>query len=102
VSAISYGDTVGFTSGKFHVESYNIELAMTNPDYELTRRISEISGGLVFTPDNFSGFADSIRLEEYVTEKHSSLRPLNSVYILIILIVGFGIEWSIRKKLRLP
>jgi len=101
-AALSYGDTLGQFDGKFSIEPYSLELASSAPDYNLTRRISEATGGKAYTIDNFSEFSNDLNLTPFEREKHTRIKPFGMPLFLIILVSGLCIEWGVRKRLRLP
>ena len=100
--ALSYGDTLGRTSGEFTIEEYSLEMTSSSPDYNLTGRIAEVTGGKAYTRENFSGFAENLVLEPHVETRLSLIRPFGTTSILIIILAGLCIEWGLRKRFRLP
>ena len=100
--AQSYGDTVGTTDGEFVIEKFSLELASSAPDYNLTSRISEATGGRAYTVDNFSEFINDLKLTPFEREKHSVIKPFGMPIFLIIVLCGLCLEWGMRKRLRLP
>ncbi|MEE9554800.1 MAG: hypothetical protein V3W18_10925 [candidate division Zixibacteria bacterium] len=100
--AMSYGDTLGTTDGKFTVEQFSLELTSAAPDYNLTRRISEATGGKAYTADNFGEFLNDLKLTPFEREKHTRIKPFGMPLFLIIVLCGLCVEWGIRKRLRLP
>jgi len=101
-TALAYGDTLGTTTGKFTIEKFSLELTSGAPDYSLTRRISEATGGKAYTADNFGQFDSDLKLTPFEREKHTRIKPFGMPIFLIIVLCGLCIEWGVRKKLRLP
>ncbi len=101
-TATAYGDTLGQASGRITVEQYSLEMISSSPDYNLTRRISEATGGKAYTAADFSQFADDLKLAPFEREKHTRIKPFGMPLFLIIVLCGLCIEWGIRKRLRLP
>lgn len=100
--AAAFGDTLGKTDGNFAVESFSLEMASTAPDYNLTRRLSEGTGGKAYTAENIDRFSQDLRLEPYAQESLASIRPFGMPAILVVLVVGLCLEWALRKRFRLP
>jgi hypothetical protein len=100
--AASHGDTLGRYSGEFTVESFSLEMASSAPDYKLTGRIAEISGGKAYNSDNFSGFADDLVLEPKVEAELSQFRIFRMPLLLAIILIALCAEWALRKRFRLP
>ncbi len=100
--AQSYGDTLGKTEGEFTVEQFSLELTSSAPDYNLTRRISEATGGKAYTADTFGEFVNDLKLTPFEREKHTRVKPFGMTIFLIIVLCGLCVEWGIRKRLRLP
>jgi len=100
--ALAYGDTLGKADGAFTVESFSIEMASTAPDYNLTRRLSESTGGKAYTAESIGQFSQDLKLEPYTRENQASIRPFGMPALLVILVAGLCLEWALRKRFRLP
>jgi hypothetical protein len=100
--ATGYGDTLGKASGEFTIENFSLEMASSAPDYNLTRRISEATGGVAYTANDFQKFPEQLKLIPYVKENQASIRPFGLPLLLGILLAGFCLEWALRKRFRLP
>jgi hypothetical protein len=100
--ATAYGDTLGTTDGEFSIESFSLEMASSAPDYNLTRRISDGTGGKAYTFENIGNFAADLKLEPFEQENQASIRPFGMPLLLAILILGLCLEWGLRKRFRLP
>ncbi len=100
--ATSYGDTVGKTSGEFTIENFSLEMASSAPDYNLTRRISDATGAIAYSADDFQKFPEQLKLIPYVKENQASIRPFGLPLLLGLLLAGLCLEWALRKRYRLP
>jgi hypothetical protein len=100
--ASAYGDTLGKTDGEFTIESFSLEMASSSPDYNLTRRISEATGGKAYDETNFADFPAKLKLASYIKEDQATFKPFGKPWLLGILILGLCIEWGLRKRYRLP
>lgn len=101
-TASAYGDTLGRTGGSFTIENFSLEMASSSPDYDLTRRIAEATGGKAYTADDFNLFPEQLKLEPYTKEKQAVIRPFGTPALVIILLAGLCLEWGLRKRFRLP
>jgi hypothetical protein len=77
-------------------------MASSAPDYNLTRRISEATGGHAYTEANFKQFREQLKLAPYTKENQATIRPFGMPLLLAILIAGLCLEWGLRKRYRLP
>jgi hypothetical protein len=100
--ALSYGDTLGTVTGDFKIEKSSLEMLSRAPDYGLTRRISEATGGVAYTTDDFGNFANDLHLTTYVRESHARIQPFGTTFFLLIVLAGLAIEWGLRKRFKLP
>jgi hypothetical protein len=101
-SAAAYDDTLGKAAGKFTIEDFSLEMASNAPDYNLTRRLADGTNGRPFTAQDFGQFTQGLRLEAYSRENQATIRPFGVPWLLGIIIVGLCLEWSLRKRFRLP
>lgn len=101
-SAAAYGDTLGKTAGSFAIESFSLEMASTAPDYNLTRRLADGTGGKAYTAEDIGQFPQELQLEPYAQESQASIKPFGMPVILAILVIGLCLEWALRKRFRLP
>lgn len=100
--ATSHGDSLGHYSGEFMVESFSLEMASSAPDYGLTRRISEVTGGRAYNAGDFSGFSNDLDLKPRVEPELSQFRIFRMPFLLAIVLIALCAEWAFRKRLRLP
>lgn len=100
--ALSYGDTLETVSGEFKIEKSSLEMSSRAPDYDLTRRISEATGGVAYREDDFQNFANDLHLTTYVRESHARIEPFGMTVFLLIVLAGLAIEWGLRKRFKLP
>jgi hypothetical protein len=101
-TAAAYGDTLGRAEGAFTIEAFSLEMASSTPDYNLTRRLAEGTGGRAYIIETISSFPKDLRLEPYSRENQATIRPFGMPIFLVILIVGLCAEWALRKRFRLP
>ena len=100
--ATAFGDTLGNASGNFTIESFSLEMASSSPDYNLTRRISNATGGTAYTFRDIDQFPAQLQLTPYAMENQASFKPFGMPVLLIILLAGLCLEWGLRKRFRLP
>ncbi|UCC80959.1 MAG: hypothetical protein JSW64_06265 [Candidatus Zixiibacteriota bacterium] len=102
VVASSYDDTLGVFSGEFTVESFSLEMASSAPDYKLTQRIAEVTGGAAYNVDSIKDFSENIKLYPYIETELSQVKPFGMPAILAIILILLCVEWGLRKRFRLP
>ncbi len=100
--ASSYDDTLGLFSGEFTVESFSLEMASSAPDYGLTRRIAEVTGGIAYNVDSFKDFSENLKLYPYVEIELSQIKLFGMPAILAVILILLCVEWGLRKRFRLP
>ncbi len=95
--AIAGKDTLK-TEGAFTVEAYNPEF--NNPEMRagLLRKISQLSGGKFYSPDEFSDFIRENSMNPNITLEKKEIKPFPSMTMLIIILFMLFLEWIIRKR----
>ncbi|MGC8595358.1 MAG: hypothetical protein ACP5MI_07105 [Candidatus Kryptoniota bacterium] len=104
-TAMANGAIVGVDSGRFAVESENIEFTQTKMNVDLLKGLSAETGGKFLTPGEF--FARGIDLKsEWLlpVEKSNSenFELISNLPLLIVIILTLSSEWVIRKTSGLP
>jgi hypothetical protein len=68
----------------------------------LLRSMAEITGGKFYTPNTVSGFIEDLkkhpRFNQTSIVRESELALWNNVWLLMIAISAFAIEWFLRKR----
>ncbi|MBN1893190.1 VWA domain-containing protein [bacterium] len=93
------GRLIGRDTTFLAVRGYHAEFMDTRSDPVLLRRISEVSGGWMTTPDSLAGRLETLRFapRRKVTEKETSFFPRG--WILGWVVFLLTAEWLIRKRL---
>ncbi len=93
---------IGSDDGRFSIGSVDIEHRNLRMQVELLRTISEASGGKFYTYNNISSIIDDIKSLKSFKAKPITLRSdfalWNYVWLLIVSLLLFAIEWFIRKR----
>ncbi len=95
--AISEGDTLGVTDGSFIVESFSLEMENPSANFAVMSQIASVTGGVSYTVDNFDEFKNDLKLNTKTANIFREYSPTGNLYILILVILLFTLEWGIRK-----
>ncbi len=101
-SAALNGRELGTDAGRFNIGDVDIELINPVMDYEFLSSLSNITGGRFFTKDDYSELfailkektSDSVKEKQLVSE----VNLWSNEWLLIAVILLFGVEWFIRKR----
>jgi len=95
--AIIDNDTLAVKSGSFIVESFGLEMENPSANFALMEQIAAVTGGKSYTPDNFNQFTKDLKLNIKKSEVFTEHRLTGNIYILLVIILLFALEWGIRK-----
>lgn len=91
------GDTIARADGSFLVETLSLEMENPSANYGLMEQVTTITGGKSYTPETFSQFSQDLKMKTKKSEVFSEYRLTGNIYILLIIILLFTLEWGIRK-----
>lgn len=91
-------DTLGFDSGRFDVEAYNIEKEALSQNRELLEQIAEASGGSYLPADSLAVLVRLIQAQPRLKETGWNRRFFLNWDFWIVIILLLGLEWFIRKR----
>ena len=86
--------------GSFDVLDLNIEQIGPNTNHELLYKISDLSGGNVFYPNEIQRIAKNLNLnnkQSIIHYKHKISDLIDKSYLLFLILSIVSIEWGIRK-----
>jgi len=99
------GIQLGKDTGRFTISDQDLELINTTLDSGLLKLLAGRTGGKYFLNSDYSGLFPVLRdLYKSASKeviKTSEFAPLSSLWPLMIVVLLFGIEWFIRKRLGL-
>lgn len=89
---------VAADSGRFTVDTFNIEFQQTAANFALLQKIAAKSGGAFIRPDSVGAWAQHLQLSprEYVLERKIEL--WNKWVVLFAVVLLLSLEWLIRKR----
>jgi hypothetical protein len=93
---------LGKDNGLFNIGEIDIEMMNPRMDYEFLNTLANISGGKYFNPDQYKSLfnllsdLNSKSSKEKIDTKEYSL--WSNEFLMIAIIILFGIEWFIRKR----
>jgi hypothetical protein len=96
------GSVLGKDDGRFVVGTESAEYLNLKMNAPLLRSMAEITGGRFYTPNTVSRFLDDLKKHPRFTQtsivKETELALWNNVWLLMIAITAFAIEWFFRKR----
>jgi hypothetical protein len=98
----SKGGVLGKDDGRFSIGAESAEYLNLKMNAPLLRSMAEITGGKFYTPNTVSGFIDDLkkhpRFNQTSIVRESELALWNNLWLLMIAISAFAIEWFLRKR----
>ena len=89
-------------SGNFSVQTVDVEFLKTNPEVSQLQRVASNSNGELFWLDNLDGLPkDLLNLKNakpVVYQQYFFSKPIDNIWLLIIIITIFSLEWFLRKR----
>ena len=95
------GKRIGAKKGEFLVEEYSVEDSDLKTDFDLLKRIAEVSGGKYYEKEQIENLTGDLKLVEKEEQKKKEIQLWNHPLLLAIFVVCLSIEWAIRKRSQL-
>jgi len=95
------GKKLGTKKGEFLVEEYSVEDSDLKTDFDLLKRIAEVSGGKYYEKDQIENLTGDLKLVEKEEQKKKEIQLWNHPLLLAIFVLCLSIEWAIRKRSQL-
>jgi hypothetical protein len=92
---------IGSKSGEFTVEEYSLEDANLTTDFDLLKKMAEVSGGKFYERDQIGNLVNDLEFTEKREEKTKEIQLWNHPILLILFIGCLSAEWAIRKRAQL-
>lgn len=92
---------IGSKSGEFTVEEYSLEDANLTTDFDLLKKMAEVSGGKFYEKDQIGNLVNDLELTEKKEERTKEIQLWNHPILLILFIGCLSVEWAIRKRAQL-
>jgi hypothetical protein len=92
---------IGSKSGEFTVEEYSLEDANLTTDFDLLKKMAEVSGGKFYEKDQIKNLVNDLELTEKKEERTKEIQLWNHPILLILFIGCLSAEWAIRKRAQL-
>jgi hypothetical protein len=92
---------IGSKTGVFTVEEYSLEDADLSTDFDLLKKMAEVSGGNFYEKDQIGNLIGDLDLVEKQEEITKEIQLWNHPVLLIIFIGCLSAEWAIRKRAQL-
>lgn len=92
---------IGSKAGEFLVEEYSVEDSDLKTNFDLLKRIAEVSGGRYYEKEEIENLANDLDLVEKEEQKTREIPLWNHPLLLAIFVLCLSIEWAIRKRSQL-
>jgi hypothetical protein len=92
---------IGSKTGEFTVEEYSLEDANLTTDFDLLKKMAEVSGGKFYEKDQIKNLVNDLELTEKKEERTKEIQLWNHPILLILMIGCLSAEWAIRKRSQL-
>lgn len=95
------GTNLGTKTGQFSVEQYSVEDSDLKTDFDLLKRVAEVSGGKYYQRDEIDNLMQDLNLTEKEELRRKEFQLWNHPLLLAIMVLCLSIEWAIRKRSQL-
>jgi len=95
------GKKIGAKKGEFLVEEYSVEDSDLKTDFDLLKKIAEVSGGKYYEKEQIENLMGDLKLLEKEEQKKKEIQLWNHPILLVIFVLCLSIEWAIRKRSQL-
>lgn len=92
---------IGSKTGEFTVEEYSLEDSDLETDFDLLKKMAEVSGGKFYEKDQIGNLANDLELSGKEEERTKEIQLWNYPLLLILMVGCLSIEWAIRKRSQL-
>jgi hypothetical protein len=92
---------IGTKKGEFLVEEYSVEDSDLKTNFDLLKRIADLSGGRYYEQGEIENLAHDLDLTEREEQKTREIQLWNHPLLLAIFVLCLSIEWAIRKRSQL-
>ena len=92
---------IGSKAGEFLVEEFSMEDSDLKTNFDLLRRIADLSGGRYYEQAEIENLADDLDLTEKEEQKTKEIQLWNHPLLLALFVLCLSIEWAIRKRSQL-
>jgi hypothetical protein len=100
--AASKGNILGKDDGRFSIGAESAEYLNMKMNAPMLRSIAEITGGKFYTSNTVGTFLDDLKKHPRFTQtsivRESEIALWNNLWLLMIAITAFAIEWFMRKR----
>lgn len=92
---------IGSKKGEFTVEEFSLEDANLTTDFDLLKKMTEVSGGKFYEKGQLGNLVNDLELKEKTQERTKEIQLWNHPILLILLVGCLSVEWAIRKRAQL-
>ncbi|MGB8658557.1 MAG: hypothetical protein WCE90_12365 [Candidatus Zixiibacteriota bacterium] len=95
------GKKIGTKTGEFLVEAYTLEDSDLKTNFDLLKKIAEVSGGKYYEKDQIGNLVNDLKLAQREEQKTKEIQLWNSPLLLAIFVLCLSVEWAVRKRSQL-
>jgi hypothetical protein len=95
------GEKIGTKTGEFLVEAYTLEDSDLKTNFDLLKKIAEVSGGKYYEKEQIGNLVNDLRLSEKEEQRTKEIKLWNSPILLALFVICLSVEWAIRKRSQL-
>jgi hypothetical protein len=95
------GEKIGAKKGEFLVEQYSMEDSDLKTDFDLLKRMAEVSGGKYYQKEDIGNLSRDLNVSQKEEVRQREIRLWNSPLLLAIFVLCLSVEWAIRKRSQL-
>jgi len=92
---------IGSKAGEFLVEEFSMEDSDLKTNFDLLKRIADLSGGRYYEKGEIENLANDLDLAEKEEQKTREIQLWNHPLLLAVFVLCLSIEWAIRKRSQL-
>jgi hypothetical protein len=92
---------IGSKAGEFLVEEFSMEDSDLKTNFDLLKRIADLSGGRYYEQAQIKNLAQDLHLTEKEEQKTREIQLWNHPLLLALFVLCLSIEWAIRKRSQL-
>ena len=92
---------MGTKRSEFSVEEYSLESSDLKTDFDLLKRMADVSGGKYYQKEGLRNLVNDLGLVEKEEQKTKEIPLWNHPLLLAIFVLCLSVEWAIRKRAQL-
>jgi hypothetical protein len=95
------GKGIGEKRGEFTVEEFSLEQEKIETDFDLLKRMAEVSGGKFYLASESNQISRNLKIKKLPKENVKEIQLWNNPWLLAVFVLCLSMEWWVRKKSQL-